>query len=362
MAMAPAAACPSAVAVALLTGVLLLGCSRAVNVAGAASDGLVFVRQTPSGTDLFRARLSDGAIERLTRTPGRNEDWPDWSDRAGRLAFLSGPAGGSPTWDLLVWSAARRDQAAVFVQGRSEYFLDWSPAAPLLAYSHRTGAGDFVVAQIDVANGTRQQLASASGGAFLARPSFSFDGRRLVAQRIEGGLSQLLILAPGEPPRRVLETSAYDDHGRFTRDDAWIAFDRRSSRHAPADLMLVRPDGSETRNLTNSPDLDEHSPRVSPVRDELTFVSDRSGTNDVYVVGYPGGEARNLTHTPDTSEWMPQFSPDGERIVFVILPAGFRADRDRLDYGTARIAVVDREGRRLFETDGIDPDWMPAWE
>jgi len=138
-------------------------------------------------------------------------------------------------------------------------------------------------------------------------------------------------------------------------------FDRRDSREAPADLMLIRPDGSDTRNLTESPKHDDHSPRVSPVRDEIAFVSNRSGVNDVYVVDYATGAVRNLTHTPDAGEWMPQFSPDGERIAFVILPASFRVNRDRLDYGAARIAVVDREGRRLFETNGINPDWMPAW-
>lgn len=362
--MAPPAVVRIAAGGALLVCALLLGCSRAASVVGSSSDGLVFVRQTRSGTDLFRARLADGEIQRLTRTPDLNEDWPDWSDRVARLAFLTAPAEGRPTWDLLVWSAARRDQAAVYARGRTEYFLDWSPTAPLLAYSHQTEAGDFVVAQVDVDKNTRRPLASADAGAFLVRPSFASDGQRLVAQQVvASGASQLLILEPGQPPRRLTgNLPLYDDHGRFTRDDAWIAFDRRAAKQAPADLMLMRLDGSETRNLTDSPAHDDHSPRVSPVRDEIAFVSNRGGVNDVYVVEYPGGAVRNLTNTPDVGEWMPQFSPDGERIVFVILPGTFRADRDRLDYGAARIAVIDREGRRLFETDGMNPDWMPAWE
>jgi len=342
---------------------LLVGCSQQANVTGPASDGLVFVRKTDQGFDLFRARLADGAIERITHTPDRNEDWPDWSDRVRRLAFLTAPGEGRPTWDLLVWSPGRRGQAAVYASGETEYFLDWSPTTPTLAYSHQTPEGEFVVAQVDIEKNTRLLLAKATGGGFLTRPSFAFDGRRLLAQEIvASGASQLLILEPDRESRRLTGAEGfYDDHARFTRDDAWIAFDRRDSREAPADLMLIRPDGSDTRNLTESPKHDDHSPRVSAVRDEIAFVSDRSGVNDVYVVDYATGVVRNLTHTPDAGEWMPQFSPDGERIAFVILPASFRVNRDRLDYGAARIAVVDREGRRLFETNGINPDWMPAW-
>jgi TolB protein len=348
----------------LAAALALIGCSQPAGVSGPESDGLVFVRQTAEGADLFRARLADGAIERLTKTPDRNEDWPDWSSHARRLAFLAAPGGGRATWDLLVWSPGRRGQAAIYASGQTEYFHDWSPTAPVLAYSHQTPAGEFVVAQVDVVESTRRVLATASGAGFLARPSFAFDGRRLLAQEVApGGASRLLLLDGDAKPRRLTgDEELYDDHARFTRGDAWVAFDRRASREAPADLMLIRPDGSETRNLTDSPEHDDHSPRVSPVRDELAFVSNRSGVNDVYVVDYASGAVRRLTDTPDASEWMPQFSPDGERIVFVILPASFDPRRDRLDYATARIAVVDREGRRLFETDGTNPDWMPAWE
>ena len=353
---------PAALALSLACA-LSIGCSSQEDVSGPGSDGLVFVRQTDQGTDLFRARLADGAVERLTRTPDRNEDWPEWSYPARRLAFVAAPGGGRATWDLLVWSPNRRGQAAVYASGRTEFFLDSSLAAPLVAYSHQTPEGPFVVAEVDVEHDTKRVLSKAEGGSFLARPSFAFDGHRLLAQQVSGETSQLLILEPDRAARRLSTAEpVYDDHGRFTRDDAWITFDRRASRHAPADLLLMRPDGSEVRNLTESPDHDDHSPRPSPVRDEIVFVSDRSGVNDVYLLDYASGALRALTETPDAGEWMPRFSPDGERIAFVILSPSFRADRDRLDYATARIAVVDREGRRLFETDGINPSWMPAWK
>jgi hypothetical protein len=33
----------------------------------------------------------------------------------------------------------------------------------------------------------------------------------------------------------------------------------------------------------------------------------------------------------------------------------------RPDPAVARIAVIDRNGRVLFETPGMMADWMPAW-
>ncbi|HEY8493790.1 MAG TPA: hypothetical protein VIN04_07830 [Myxococcota bacterium] len=352
-----------ALAAAWVACALALACSRSAEVSGSPSEGLVFVRKTAEGTDLFRARIADGAIERLTHTPDRNEDWPEWSDRIRRLAFLTAPFAGRRSWDLLVWSPERRSEASIYASGQTEYFLDWSPGSAHLAYSHQTAEGPFVVAQVDVEANVRQVLTSANGS-LLVRPSFAFDGRRLLAQELRSDrTSRILLLEPGHPARNVTGAEPfYDDHPRFTRNDEWVTFDRRASPTAPGDVLLIRPDGSETRNLTDSPEHDDHSPRPSPVRDELVFVSDRDGTPDIHLVDYATGARRNLTATPDAGEWMPRFSPDGERIVFVILPPDFRPGRGPLDYGAARIAVIDREGRRLFETDGINPAWMPAWK
>lgn len=351
-----------------LLGTLLLvpsgGCGTDGELSGPASDGLVFVRATEGGNDLFRARLSDGAVERMFETPQRDEDWPKWSEAAGRLAFIASPGEGADErgWDLLLWSPGDDHEGELQVSGRSVFFLDWSPTLPRLAYSHRTKAGHSVVRLLDAANGSRSQIARAPQG-IVARPSFAFEGRRVLAQWIDrNGASRLWLIEPGEQSRRLTgEKPFYDDHARFTRKDRFVVFDRRKTRSDPADLMLLQPEGGEVRPLTESPEVDDHSPRVSPVRDELVFVSDRTGRNDIFLMDYEAGEARNLTGTPDQAEWMPQFSPDGERVVFLIMPVGFRPGEGKLDYGDVRIAVVDRQGRRLFETEGINPHWMPAW-
>jgi hypothetical protein len=34
---------------------------------------------------------------------------------------------------------------------------------------------------------------------------------------------------------------------------------------------------------------------------------------------------------------------------------------DREGLARVRVVVVDREGRVLFETPGMMPDWMPPW-
>src|SRR6478736_3235178 len=50
---------------------------------------------------------------------------------------------------------------------------------------------------------------------------------------------------------------------REVSDMGWIAFGARTA-HGDWDLFVMRPDGSQLRNLTNTPDNNEAAPRFSP--------------------------------------------------------------------------------------------------
>jgi hypothetical protein len=337
---------PSAVSVIAL---LLLGeaCGEGTSRYGAPSDGIAFVRDSGGGdTDPWQARLSDGAERRLLHSPSRAETWPFWSHVLHRVVFQLPPLGAQGPQLALLDPETDEESPLPGAAEPVQNWPEWSPDGRRLAYAFRTrsSAG---IAVVDAASGER--VSSWPGR--LVRPIFAPDGVRLVCQRIDGSRSLLFVLEPGRPPRALPSPGAYDDKARFTRDGAWIVFQRGAKTDAPRDLVRLRPDGSGAETFGSRPDADDHGADPSPARDEIAFVSDRDGSFDLFVLA-ADGEPRNLSRSPGEDEISPHWSPDGERIALSVeSPEG----------GAMRVRVVDREGRVLFEAQGMMPAWMAPW-
>jgi TolB protein len=92
------------------------------------------------------------------------------------------------------------------------------------------------------------------------------------------------------------------------------------------DIYVMREDGSQRRNLTNSLDANDASPTMSPDGRTIAFESDRGGNVDIYVMDRAGGNVRRLTTDP-ADDRSPAWSPDGSRIAFT----STRGQRDGAD-------------------------------
>lgn len=326
-------------------------------LAGTASDGLVFVRRTESGADLWRARVADGAVAPLRGTSDAEEVWPYWSPAAGLLVFQSRPAGSDAGYRLVLLDPAT-DELRPLTEppDRNEHWPVWSPAGDRVAYTfagRATGGVAGGAAWVDVASGEARVAAPGSDAVTYFRPEFDPSGRRIVAQRGAFGRdSTLWILEEGRPPRALTgDERWFEQKGRFTRDGEWIVYTRRSRHGMPGDLVLIRPDGSGARVVASRLRSDDHTARASPTRDELAFISNRARNSELYVVDLFGGRPRRLTRTPNQAENAPRWSPDGQRIAVTV----------ELPDGRFHVAVVDREGRTLLDVPGMMPDWMPPW-
>ena len=311
--------------------------------------------------DLLRVRLEDGAERAITRTPSREESWPYWSEPAGRLVFqvTRGPG----LSDLMQWSASD-GEGPLAVTPRDERWPVWSPVAARLAYTFVGGKPRSGLALIEMNTGKSLVLADAGPDHIMLRPSWAPDGSQLLVQRRprEGGASRLWRVRPDESPHALLEDAAWSDtKGWFTRDGTRIVFTREPADGGLADVWIVTADGSGARVLAGGPDTREHSGRPSPTRDELAFVSDRGGSPQIWLAGLDGAGARQITTTLGGA-FTPRWSPDGELLVISMSATVGKprlADRESLE--GLRLLVIDRDGRRHFETPGFMPDWMPAW-
>ena len=135
------------------------------------------------------------------------------------------------------------------------------------------------------------------------------------------------LLRPGLAQKRTLRPSdvyrlSTTGSGQVSPDGQWILYtlstvdsarDRRS-----ADLWMMRWDGSETIQLTSSPES-EGNPRWSPDNRYISFVATRapSANSQVYLMNRLGGEGIRLTDIKgDLNDYA--WSPDGKRLLLTI--------------------------------------------
>lgn len=362
----------------LLATLAALACSSAApqahDVVGDASDGLVYVRQTGAASHLWRARLSDGATRPLFASDRHTDTWPYWAEATRRLIFQREPVPHGAA-DLWIWQPGDAEPSPLLATpDRDERWPEWSPDGTRVTFAWRGRAAPVSgIGWIEIPSG-REHAAAVSGSRdFFFRPSFAPDSQRLVAQRRDGagadsarGSTIWLVDARG-PRRLTTDDGWFEQKPFFTRDGAWVVFARQRG-NGPREVALVAAGadvggGSAATPLrAGAPDADEHSARPSPSRDELAFVSGRSGNRDIWLASFPDGPARNLTATAERDEFAPRWSPDGQRLVVTATrPQPPGREGDRIAGIETMLVVLDREGRVLLETPGMMADWMPPF-
>ncbi len=93
----------------------------------------------------------------------------------------------------------------------------------------------------------------------------------------------------------------------FSRGYVWAVY-------PDYDIFVARDDGSDLRQLTDSPGYDAEA-TVSPDGKKIVFTSTRDGDLDIYTMNVDGSGVRRLTSTPGY-DGGPFFSPDGKHIVY----------------------------------------------
>jgi len=342
-------------------------------LAGEASDGIVFVVPSKTGFDLWRARLEDGALQRLSETPKIEERWPAWSDAARRLAYVARNSDGMMKSTIMLLDVESGKESALgpepdFIQ-RS---VSWSPDGKSIAHAFRippsgqdkvTDAG---AAIFDLEKQTREIVAEVEEiGYRILNVSYAHDGKSLVAHGRNPANSvddKLWLLRAGQKPRALgkIPRGIYA-RPRFTRDDKKVVFNYQQTRTRNRDLMILElGPGKRAQRVSSNARNDDHSAALSGTRDEMVFVSDRLGSPNLLLVDLTTGKPKILTQDLESAATNPVWSPDGNRIAYVSMPKDQFRSTEKLPE-QHRVRVIDRTGKLLFETEGTMPSFMTAW-
>jgi TolB protein len=146
--------------------------------------------------EIYIMSLKGGALSRVT-------DWPRWD-----MYPSFSPDGGRVAWRRAMPGAQREEQNfEIFVKelrnGREMNLSNnpghdgnphWSPTGEWIVFvSSRTGSSDIFVVRPD-GSGLRQLTTGAGRSLGYSRPSFSYDGTRIVANRTIAGVTDMVIL------------------------------------------------------------------------------------------------------------------------------------------------------------------------
>lgn len=117
-------------------------------------------------------------------------------------------------------------------------------------------------------------------------------------------------------------------------------------------LAIMDQDGANVRYLTNGKDL-VLTPRFSPSRQEITYMSFAGGRPRVYLLQIETGQREVVGNFPNMT-FSPRFSPNGQRVIMSL----------QSDEGNANIYTMDLRSRnttRLTNTSAIDtsPSYSP---
>jgi TolB protein len=170
----------------------------------------------------------------------------------------------------------------------------------------------------------------------------SFAGEQLEGQQF---------VADASNQRRIAHMIADAIYERLTGEKGY--FDTRIvfvSESGPKDkrikkLAIMDQDGANVRALTSGKDL-VLTPRFSPTRQEVTYMSFDGDVPSVYLLQLETGQREKVGNFPGITI-APRFSPDGQRVVLSLLQ----------DNGSANLYTMDLRSRavtRLTNSSAID--------
>jgi Tol biopolymer transport system component len=217
-------------------------------------------------------------------------------------------------------------QSLLFINSAGTF----SPDGKQFVFTAQRGEHDVLVI-INVRNGDVVKEASLAGVSELDTPTWSPDGRTIVAAGITGGVSDLYSYDVTTGESRRLTNDLYAQmHPAFSPDGRTIAFstdqggdtDLRELRYHGYRLALMDADGANVRIVPNTDVGRNLNPSWTRDGSALFFVSDRGGIPNIYRIDTTTGALAQITRLFGGVSGITATSPsissarDADRLLF----------------------------------------------
>lgn len=185
------------------------------------------------------------------------------------------------------------------------------------------------------------------------------DNKEIAIVRLNGDIVQTIhqqaSAAPGQSPfffPQVVEETSYNSGISWSPDGNRFVF-MSNGGEGNYDLYLREPDGKITR-ITNDKEKDGHA-HWSPARDQIAFISGRSGKGDVYLFDLATKATTRLTQG-ERPYLYPQWSPDGRRLAVI---QGTNENHDIYILEPGRTPPAPPKPVSTWLYDDLRPVWSP---
>jgi TolB protein len=260
-----------------------------------------FTSKRDGNQEIYTVSLSDGKFKNLTNHPDADIG-PVWSPDGSHIAFLSNREAGGLLQVCVMNADGSGFQRLASTTGNANH-PNWSPDGKKIAFALDYGGGnwDLLTVNVDGSSLTRLTTDPAYDGA----PAFSPDGGSIayISSRSDNTFKPFIMGADGSGQTLLANAPASGIFTLWDPDGQMIYFPSSGAGGGSA-IFRVAPNGAGLAQVTGN-DLSPGLFNLSP--DGKTF-SLMNGYN-IYIVSKDGTQVKQLTNSPGIIDDAPLWQP-----------------------------------------------------
>ena len=148
--------------------------------------------------------------------------------------------------------------------------------------------------------------------------------------------------------KQITNDEGLEVGAKFSPDGSVIIVSRSVGRDS--NLVLLNPDGSLRRKVTDSGGAIDVSPSWAPDGNSIAFCSNRAGGPQIYTMPIQGGTPRRISYVSSNYCTSPAWSPKGDKLAFVCMVEG-----------RFQVFVTDPNGSKAVQLTSLGDNEGPSW-
>lgn len=216
-------------------------------------ESVVYASNQNGGVfDLFHFTFKDTKLVRLTNQIG-NVISPTFSPDGQKILFAN-RTGEGPT-SLWTVDITGKNPDLLYAGPNTIVAVDWAPDGQTIAFAMATDQPDAYEIFLMNADGTNVRQLTDNLPGIGGSIDWSPDSRRLLIYAGPAGDKNIFLVDVVAETAAQLTNGGNNAASSFSPDGQWIAFNSLRNNDQ-ADIFIIRPDGTELRQVTDNPEPD----------------------------------------------------------------------------------------------------------